>query len=68
MFTRSLFSTADVAAQGKLLNEVADLIDAGVLRTTLKDEIGLINSANLRKAHALIESGKTIGKLVLAGF
>lgn len=68
MFTRSLFGTDDMAAQGKLLNEVADLVDAGVLRTTLKDELGLINAANLRKAHMLIESGKTIGKLVLAGF
>lgn len=68
MFTRSLFGTADIAAQGKLLNEVAELVDAGVLRTTLKDEIGPINAANLRKAHALVESGKAIGKLVLAGF
>jgi zinc-binding alcohol dehydrogenase family protein len=68
MFTRSLFGTADMASQGKLLNEVAELVDASVLRTTLKDELGLINAENLRKAHTLVESGRAIGKLVLAGF
>jgi zinc-binding alcohol dehydrogenase family protein len=68
MFTRSLFGTADIAAQGKLLNEVAELVDAGVLRSTLKEELCPINAANLRKAHALVESGKAVGKLVLAGF
>jgi zinc-binding alcohol dehydrogenase family protein len=68
MYTRSLFGTADMAAQGRILNEVADLVDAGVLRTTLKDEFGPITAANLRRAHAQVESGTTIGKLVLAGF
>ncbi|HTH99070.1 MAG TPA: zinc-binding alcohol dehydrogenase family protein [Stellaceae bacterium] len=68
MYTRSLFGTADMAEQHKLLNEVADLIDAGVLRTTLKTEIGRIDAANLRRAHALVESGKAIGKTVLTGF
>jgi NADPH:quinone reductase-like Zn-dependent oxidoreductase len=68
MFTRSLCGTRDIGAQHRLLNEVADLVDAGVLRTTLTDELGSINAANLRKAHALVESGKAIGKLVLAGF
>jgi NADPH:quinone reductase len=68
MFTRSLYDTRDIGAQRRLLNEVADLVDAGVLRTTLTDELGSINAANLRKAHADVESGKAIGKLVLAGF
>jgi NADPH2:quinone reductase len=47
---------------------VADLVEAGVPRTTLTDELGSINAANLRKAHAHLESGEAIGKLVLAGF
>ena len=68
MFTRSLYGTPDLIAQHRLLNEVADLVDDGVLRTTLHEEYGLINAANLRRAHAVIESGKAIGKLVLAGF
>lgn len=66
MFTRSLFQTADMAEQGKLLAEVARLVDDGSLKTTLGQHLGLINAANLRTAHAMLESGKTIGKVVLA--
>lgn len=67
MFTRSLFQTADMDEQGKLLNEVARLVDEGTLRTTLAEHMGAINAANLRRAHALIESGKARGKIVLEG-
>ena len=68
MFTRSLYQTPDMAAQHRLLNEVADLVDAGLLRTTLTADVGPITAANLRRAHAALESGQTIGKLVLSGF
>ncbi|WP_077001745.1 zinc-binding alcohol dehydrogenase family protein [Variovorax sp. KK3] len=68
MFTRSKFETADMARQGELLAEVAALVDAGRIRTTANAGFGTINAANLRKAHALIESGKAQGKVVLAGF
>jgi zinc-binding alcohol dehydrogenase family protein len=68
MFARSMFETADMSAQHLLLNEMADLVDAGIIRTTADTTLGIINAANLRKAHALIESGKAKGKLVLEGF
>lgn len=68
MFTRSMFGTADMAEQGKLLNEVARLIEAGTLRTTLAESFGVMNAANFRRAHALIESGRAKGKIVLEGF
>lgn len=68
MFTRSLYKTQDMKAQHQLLNEVADLVDAGVLRTTLRENLGAIDAANLRRAHAQLESASTIGKLVLSGF
>ena len=68
MFTRSTFQTADMADQGKLLDEVGRLIDAGTLRTTLGENYGAINAANLKRAHALIESGKAKGKIVLESF
>jgi zinc-binding alcohol dehydrogenase family protein len=68
MFTRSLFHTADMIAQHDLLDQVAELVDAGVLRTTLTNDAGEINAANLRRVHALIESGRAIGKTVLSGF
>ena len=68
MFTRSMFTTPDIQAQHDLLNEVSALVEAGVLRTTMTKNLGTINAANLKKAHALIESGTAIGKVVLEGF
>jgi len=68
MFTRSSFQTPDMIAQNHLLNDVSDLIDKGVLRTTLDQTFGTINAANLKRAHALLESGKSRGKIVLEGW
>ncbi|CAI3786480.1 Zinc-type alcohol dehydrogenase-like protein [Pseudomonas sp. MM227] len=68
MFTRSLFQTPDMIKQHELLERVAELIDSGVLRTTLGEHYGAINAANLIRAHELIESGKAKGKIVLEGF
>ncbi len=68
MFTRPMFETADVLEQNRLLAEVARLVDAGKIKTTLGETFGMINAANLRRAHALIESGKAKGKVVLEGF
>ena len=68
MFTRSRYETPDMGEQGRLLNEVAALVDAGKVVSTMQANLGAINAANLRQAHALVESGKAIGKIVLAGF
>ena len=68
MYTRSLFQTQDMIEQHHLLNRVAELIDAGTLRTTVGEHFGAINASNLRRAHALLESGKAKGKIVLEGF
>ena len=68
MFTRSMFGTPDMIEQHKLLSEVARLIDAGTLTTTLGRNLGKIDAANLREAHRLLEEGRSIGKLVLTGF
>jgi len=68
MFTRSSFQTPDMIGQHRLLNDVSDLIDKGVLRTTLDQSFGTINAAHLKKAHALLESGQSRGKIVLEGW
>ncbi|CAN5319873.1 zinc-binding alcohol dehydrogenase family protein [soil metagenome] len=68
MFTRSTFGTADMAAQGRILGEVAALVDAGKLRSTLNNRLSPINAANLIRAHAMIESGTTRGKIILEGW
>ncbi|MCK8781737.1 zinc-binding alcohol dehydrogenase family protein [Rhizobium sp. NTR19] len=68
MFARPVWQTADMIEQHKLLNHVAELVDAKKLRTTLSETLGKINAENLKKAHAMIESNRTKGKIVLSGF
>ncbi|GAB7532571.1 zinc-binding alcohol dehydrogenase family protein [Pseudomonas sp. 3A(2025)] len=68
MYTRSMFQTEDMIEQHNLLDRVARLIDAGTLKTTFGEHFGSINADNLRRAHALLESGKAKGKIVLEGF
>lgn len=68
MFTRAIFGTPDMDAQGRLLAEVARLVDAGRIRTTLTETLSPIDAATLRQAHALIETGKARGKIVIEGF
>jgi NADPH:quinone reductase len=68
MFTRPLLKTADIEAQHRLLNEVADLVDSGRVRSTMRENYGRIDPANLMRAMAFLKSGRAIGKVVLAGF
>lgn len=68
MFTPTLYQTPDMVGQHKILMEVSALVDSGVLRSTLQEDYGPINAENLKRAHAAIESGRGIGKIVLSGF
>jgi zinc-binding alcohol dehydrogenase family protein len=68
MFARSMWQTPDMAEQGRLLSRVAELVDRGELRSTQTQTFSPVNVENLKKAHALAESGKVIGKVTLSGF
>lgn len=68
MFTRAMFKTADMNEQHRILQRVADWIDQGRLKPTLTETLTPISAANLRLAHAKLESGSTIGKLALSGW
>ncbi|GGE11473.1 Zn-dependent oxidoreductase [Aureimonas endophytica] len=68
MFTRSLFETSDMDEQGRILAKVARLVDEGRIRTTATESLTPIDAANLKRAHAVLESGKARGKIVLEGF
>jgi NADPH2:quinone reductase len=68
MFSRPRFKTHDMAEQGRILARVAALIDAGELRGIQRETLSPINAENLREAHRRLESGSTIGKLVLSGW
>ncbi|GGL92694.1 oxidoreductase [Streptomyces fumigatiscleroticus] len=68
MFTRSLHRTPDQAVQHHILNQIARLVDAGILTTTATADLGTVNAEHLREAHRVLESGKAIGKITLTGF
>jgi len=68
MFTRSMYRTPDMVAQHHMLNAIADAIDAGTIKTTMGQHLGTINATNLKRAHAALEQGHVVGKIVLSGF
>lgn len=65
MFTRSRFGCEDMIEQHHILQKVSEMLDAGTLKSTLKQELGDINSLNLIQAHKMVESGTMIGKIGL---
>lgn len=65
MYTRSTFQTEDMIEQHHILNKMADLIDSGFIKHTLTQTLEGLTTENFRKAHQMLESGKTIGKVVI---
>lgn len=61
MFTRSMFTTADLKRQHDILQQVSELIDKGELTSTVGSYAGMISAENLRRAHAIIEKGQARG-------
>jgi NADPH:quinone reductase-like Zn-dependent oxidoreductase len=68
MFTRAVFQTPDMIEQHRLLAAAAMMFDAGILTTTLTTQLGPIDASSLREAHRLVESGRAVGKVVVAGW
>ena len=68
MFTRSMHNTPDMIEQHRLLSRIAELVDSGVIRSTLTCALNPINSMNMREAHRMVESGRMIGKVVIEGW
>lgn len=68
MYTRSMYQTEDMIKQHELLSEASQLFDKGILQCTLVEALSPIHAENLKIAHAKVESGKMIGKLVLETF
>jgi zinc-binding alcohol dehydrogenase family protein len=68
MFTRPQYATPDLGEQGAILDRLADLIEAGRIRTTLRETPGPITVENLTAAQDRLRLNRTIGKIVLAGW
>lgn len=65
MYTRSMFETEDMQEQHNILNKIADLLDNGTIKSTLNETFTGLTADNFKKAHELLESGKTIGKIAI---
>tara|TARA_R110002072_G_scaffold194662_1_gene352047 strand:+ start:2279 stop:3289 length:1011 start_codon:yes stop_codon:yes gene_type:complete len=68
MFARPMYQTPDMIEQHRLLTYVADEIDAGRIRTTLDTVLSPIQAETVRMAHALLETGRAKGKIVIEGW
>ncbi len=68
MFTRPVFQTADMIEQHRLLAEVSRLVDAGRIRSTRTRTLSPICAETVREGHRLTETGRTLGKTVIAGW
>jgi hypothetical protein len=68
MFTRPKYETADMIKQHELLCEIAAMVDSGSLRTTLGENLGTINAANLKKAHERWKRVARVERLSSQGF
>ncbi len=65
MYTRSMYQTDDMEQQHHILNALTKLLDDGTLKTTLNQTLKGFSVENIKEAHRLLESGKTIGKVVI---
>lgn len=68
MFTRTIFQTEDQIEQHRLLNRVAEMVDSGIIKTTLTKRLKPIQATTMRQAHAIVETGSSIGKVVVENF
>ena len=66
MYTRPIYTTATIGRQHALLRRVAALVDRGDLRHTMTRRIDGLAADSIRQAHALVEAGNMIGKVVAA--
>ena len=65
MFTRSTYQTDDLIEQHRILNRVAALYDSGTLVPIVNQVLHGLSAETIKSAHTQLESGKTIGKLVV---
>ena len=68
MFTRAVHQTPDIAEQHAVLERLADLVEEGRVRPVIQERVRPISAETLRAAHERIESGRTLGKIVLSGW
>lgn len=66
MFTRPMYGTADMIEQHHILNKIGELMEKGIIKTTVNNVLKGFTVSNLKEAHRVLESGKAVGKIVIA--
>lgn len=65
MYTRSMYQTADMARRGEILNEVAKLVDNGVVESSLSETLHGLSVESITEAHRMVLEGHMRGKVVV---
>ncbi len=65
MYTRPMFNTEDMIEQHYILTKISELMDKGVVKTTVNTVLKGLSVESLKEAHSQLESGKTIGKIAI---
>ncbi len=65
MFARPLHAPEDTY-QHELLDELAALVDAGRIRSTMTTQLHPLDADTLRQAHRLVETSGSVGKVVVS--
>lgn len=68
MFSRAKHQTEDMVRQHQLLTELATLIDAGDIVSTMTERLKPIHATNLQIAFDRVREGHMLGKIVLEDF
>ncbi|WP_336723657.1 zinc-binding alcohol dehydrogenase family protein [Cellulosimicrobium cellulans] len=66
MFARSMHHAADMIEQHRILSHVAELVDEGKIRSTATRRLSPLDPEHLIAAHRIVESGRSIGKVVVS--
>jgi NADPH:quinone reductase-like Zn-dependent oxidoreductase len=65
MYTRSMYTTPDIARQGEILDATAKLLDAGKVSSSLSKTLHGLSVETLSEAHRLVLEGHMRGKVVM---
>lgn len=65
MFTRPMFKTPDIIEQHYILTQISELMEEGIINTTVNTVLKGFNVENLKNTHQQLESGKAIGKIAI---
>ncbi len=65
MYTKSFYQLPEMISQHEILEKISTMLNDGVIKSTVTEVLHTVNAETLRKAHEMIETNHTIGKIVI---